>query len=480
MTQSQMLLIPTILCGGAGARLWPVSREQSPKPFIRLGEGKSLLQNAFLRGACLPGVQKVFTVTNRDFVFKIKQEYQEISHLIKNPLHNTFILEPLAKNTGPAIALACLQAMKSYGTDPILLVLAADHIIANQNAFSDAALKAYEQAQQGKIVTFGIQPTSPETGYGYIEYDENHVIRFVEKPDLETAESYLASNRFLWNSGMFCFKAKTMLEEIEKHSPEIIQSVKDSMEKALTSSTDDDTQIEVQEEWYKHVPSNSIDYAVMEKSDKVSVVAADIGWSDIGCWKALGDLTSPDVNNNRIQGEVLLNDAKNCTIKSGDRLIATVGVENLIIVDTVDALLVANKSRAQEVKNIYETLKEQGHNVHKFHRTVSRPWGTYTVLEEGPHFKIKRIEVRPGGKLSLQKHQHRSEHWFCVNGTAKVLNDDQELILNINESTYIPAGHKHRLENHGTDQLILIEVQTGSYLGEDDIVRFEDVYGRVA
>jgi len=473
-------LIPTIICGGSGSRLWPVSRAQQPKPFIRLDDGQSLLQKAFLRGVLLPNVSDVMTVTNRELFFKIDDEYREVSDLHQAPISNSFILEPFGRNTAPAVAAATLQVSESHGEDAILLVLAADHLIADQQAFAGAVAKAYELAVKGKIVTFGIQPTAPETGYGYIESDGNDVIRFVEKPSLDTAKDYLASGNFLWNSGMFCFSAGTMLKEMALHCPEILETTKNCLQQARKASGKEFVQVEINPEHFKGVPDDSIDYAVMEKTRNVAVVACDIGWSDIGCWRALGDLTAPDSDNNRIQGDVLTQETKNCTIKSESRMVGTVGVEGLIIIDTHDALLVADKSRAQDVKKIYTQLREQGHDTHKLHRTAHRPWGTYTVLEEGLNFKIKRIEVKPGASLSLQMHHHRSEHWIVVSGTAKVLNDEQEFTLKVNESTFIPAEHKHRLENTGSELLVMIEVQTGHYLGEDDIVRFQDVYGRVS
>ncbi len=474
------VLIPTIICGGSGSRLWPVSRELQPKPFIRLDDGDSLLQKAFLRGTSLPGVTNVMTVTNRELLFKIEDEFREVSDLNQNPVNTSFILEPFGRNTAPAVAAATLQVAESHGEDAILLVLAADHLITDQAAFSDAVAKACVLAQDGKLVTFGIQPTAPETGYGYIESNGNEVIRFVEKPSLDKAKDYLASGDFLWNSGMFCFSAGTMLKEMALYCPEILEATNNCLQLARKTSGEGFAQVEINPDHFINVPNDSIDYAVMEKTHNSAVVACDIGWSDIGCWQALGDLTTPDENNNRVQGDVVIQGSKNCTIKSDDRVVGAVGVNNLIIIDTPDALLVADKHRVQEVKHIYAQLKEQGHEAHKIHRTAHRPWGTYTVLEEGPNFKIKRIEVKPGASLSLQMHYHRSEHWVVVSGIAKVLNDTQELTLEVNESTFIPATHKHRLENIGTEQLVMIEVQTGSYLGEDDIVRFSDVYGRVS
>lgn len=473
---SHLCLIPTILCGGAGSRLWPVSRELHPKPFIRLADGQSLLQKAYLRGAQLPGVSQLITVTNRELFFKTEDEFREVN---TTKASTSYILEPFGRNTAPAIAAAALQVAKTHGPDAILLVLAADHLIADQAAFQQAVVEAIDLAQQGKLVTFGIQPNAPETGYGYIESDGNRVLRFVEKPSLEKAKEYLASGHFLWNSGIFCFAAGTMLEQMEKHCPAILSATRACIEQSRLATGDGFSQLELDAAAFKNVPDDSIDYAVMEKSDQVAVVPCSIGWSDIGSWNAVGDLTAADGNGNRIEGEAQLHEVNNCYIQSNDRMVGAVGVSNLIIVDTPDALLVADCSRAQDVKHLYASLKAQGHDAHKLHRTVHRPWGTYTVLEDSPRFKIKRIEVKPGASLSLQMHHHRSEHWIVVSGMARVVNGERELLVNTNESTYIPAGHKHRLENPGVLNLVMIEVQSGEYLGEDDIVRFEDNYGRV-
>lgn len=471
-----MRLIPTILCGGAGSRLWPVSRELHPKPFMRLSDGQSLLQKAFLRGAALPGVEEILTVTNRELFFKTEDEFREIN---QDKLRTSFILEPFGRNTAAAIATAALHVAQVHGDDAILLVLAADHLITDQLAFADAVAKAVELAQGGKLVTFGIQPDTPETGYGYIEAENYEVIRFVEKPSREKAQEYLESGRFYWNSGMFCFTAGSMLRELEQHHPSILQATRECMEHSCKSEGQGSSHVELSSEHFDLVPDDSIDYAVMEKSSSITVVPCSIGWSDIGSWGALGELTEADGNGNRVEGEVLLHDTQNCFIQSNDRIVGTVGAENLIIIDTPDALLVADKSRAQDVKHVYAELKALGHDAHKLHRTVHRPWGTYTVLEEASRFKIKRIEVKPGASLSLQMHHHRSEHWIVVSGMAKVVNGDQEFLVRANESTFIPAGHQHRLENPGMLDLVMIEVQSGEYLGEDDIVRFQDHYGRV-
>jgi mannose-1-phosphate guanylyltransferase/mannose-6-phosphate isomerase len=464
-------LIPIILCGGAGSRLWPVSRELHPKPFIRLADGESLLQKAFLRAVVLPGVEQVLTVTNRELFFKTEDEFREVN---KTRCATSFILEPFGRNTAAAVAAAALRVAQAHGPDSVMLVLAADHLITDQAAFAAAVQQAEEIAKQGKIVTFGIRPETPETGYGYIEADGNTVVRFVEKPSLDKAREYLDSGRFLWNSGMFCFTAQAILREFKLHAPDILAAT----EACLVQSRVAEASGEMDPNLFGAVREDSIDYAIMEKTAEAAVVPCAIGWSDVGSWAAVSELSRPDENGNRIEGDALLHDVQNCYMISHDRLIGAVGVENLIVIDTPDALLIANRDRAQDVKHVYAALKAQGHEAHRLHRTVHRPWGTYTVLEEGQRFKIKRIEVKPGASLSLQMHHHRSEHWIVVSGMAKVVNGEQELFICTNESTYIPAGHKHRLENPGVIDLVMIEVQSGEYLGEDDIVRFQDIYGR--
>ncbi|ANJ66589.1 mannose-1-phosphate guanylyltransferase/mannose-6-phosphate isomerase [Halothiobacillus diazotrophicus] len=471
-------LFPVILCGGAGSRLWPLSRELHPKPFIRLPDGQSLLQKAFLRAAGLTGTRQVITVTNRDLVFKIEDELNEVN---QDNLAISLILEPSARNTAAAIASAALMVARK---DPqaLLLVLAADHLIENKVAFEEAVNQAKQLAEKGRLVTFGIKPNQPETGYGYIEYQENQVIRFVEKPDLPTAIEFVASERFLWNSGMFCFKAQTVLDELDKYAPEILDAVRETISHSKISqgvtNNNDFFHCELNADDFTRVPEESFDYAVMERTENAAVVPSDIGWSDIGSWQALGAIGQTDGSGNRLDGEVIMHDVHDCYIRSDNRLVGAVGVENLVIIDTPDALLVAHKERSQEVKHLFKQLKTAGHEAHRLHRTVHRPWGTYTVLEERPDFKIKRIVVKPGATLSLQMHHHRSEHWVVVSGMAKVVNGNKEILLAANESTYIPAGQNHRLANPGMIDVVLIEVQTGQYLGEDDIVRIEDVYGR--
>ncbi|BCB62860.1 hypothetical protein HaloA020_35610 [Halomonas sp. A020] len=368
-----------------------------------------------------------------------------------------------------------------------MLVLPADHLVRNDAAFTKAVALASKAAENGQLVTFGIQPTHAETGFGYIEVQEGSdvtanqvlkVARFVEKPDHELAQQYLAGGRHLWNSGMFCFRVGTLLEELDSHDPDLLQCVSLALEAASCSEGTGHTVTRLMPETFGAVKDDSIDYALMEKSDRVAVVPCDLGWSDIGSWQAMAGLVEPDESGNRIVGKAEVEGSLNTYIRSPHRLTAAVGVEDLIIVDTPDALLVAHKDRSQEVKKIVQRLKASGGELHQHHVTAHRPWGTYTVLEEGEGFKMKRIEVKPGASLSLQMHHHRSEHWIVVRGTAKVVNGDQEILLRTNESTYIPSGHKHRLENPGIIPLVMIEVQSGEYLGEDDIVRFEDSYGR--
>jgi len=482
-----MNIIPTILCGGAGSRLWPVSRELHPKPFIRLADNESFLQKSFIRGAILPNVAEVLTVTNRELLFKTKDDYREVNQANTK---TSYLLEPFGRNTAAAVALAALYVAKQHGEEAILLILTADHLISNQAAFQQAVANASVIAESGKIVTFGIQPNAPETGYGYIEANQSkpiisnqntigyEVARFVEKPNLATAQTYVDSGKFYWNSGMFCAKASTLLSEFQRHAPDILNTAKACFEASLNQTTDI-TQVEFEATSFANVPSNSIDYAIMEKSSNVAVIPCDIGWSDIGAWDAMSTLTAADEDGNRVSGKAILNMTKDCYVQSDKRLIAMVGLENIMVVDTPDALLVANRSHVQNVKDIYNHLKQQNHDAHKLHQTVYRPWGNYTVLEEGPNYKMKRIEVKTGAKLSLQMHKHRSEHWVVISGEATITNNGIEYKLQENQSTYIPKTHQHRLANQGEKLLQIIEVQCGDYVGEDDIIRIDDSYGRV-
>ncbi len=471
------MLIPLILSGGSGTRLWPVSREAHPKPFIKLADGRSLLQKTIDRLAPLDDVAEVITVTNRDHYFATRDEYAAGGA----PYPQFFVLEPCARNTAPAVAAGALVALARHGLEATLLVLPADHLVEDEEAFAATVRDALQLAMREALVTFGIRPTYPETGFGYIERGEAvagsggfHVARFTEKPSAEVAATMVESGRFLWNSGMFCFRAATFLNELGQHAPDILEGAKRCWE--ATRIKDDHA--DLPQELFAALPDISIDYAVMEKSARVVVVPANYAWSDIGSWRAVSDLVAPDQAGNRAQGECLFVDSKNCYVQSSGRMVAAVGVSGLVIVDTPDALLVTDRDHVQDVKKVAQQLKLANHDTYKLHKTVLRPWGSYTVLEEGPGFKIKRIVVKPGASLSLQMHYHRSEHWVVVSGTAKVLNGEQELLVRTNESTYIPAGHKHRLENPGKLDLVMIEVQSGGYLGEDDIVRLEDRYGR--
>ncbi len=468
-------LLPVILSGGVGTRLWPVSREQHPKPFIRLADGRSLLQKAYLRAAGLQGVARVLTVTNRDLLFKTRDEYAELGSAQKQ---GAFILEPFGRSTAPAVAAAALWAQERLGPEADLLILPADHLISDEQAFADAVAGARILAGDGELVTFGIRPDAPETGYGYIEADGNRVMRFVEKPDIETARAFVDGGRHLWNSGMFCFRAGTAIDEMATHAPEVLHALRDCLHASRRLLGDDEERVELDPGTFERVPNISLDYALMERSRHVAVVACEMGWSDIGAWDALGDLSTPDAQGNRVLGEAVLHDAQRCYVQSPERVVGLVGVNDLLVVDTPDALLVARRDRAQDVRQVVEQLKRRDHEAYRVHREVHRPWGTYTVLEQGDRFKIKRIVVKPRQSLSLQMHHHRSEHWVVVSGTARVVNDSREMVVRTNESTYIPAGAKHRLSNPGADDLIMIEVQSGTYIGEDDIVRFDDVYGR--
>lgn len=470
-----MNIVPVILSGGVGARLWPISRELHPKPFMKLADGQSLLQKVFLRATKLANVVDILTVTNSELHFKTEDEY---SHVNAEFVPTSFILEPFGRNTAPAVALAALTALERFGESTLLLVLAADHLISDFDAFSEAVARACELAQEGKMVTFGITPNSPESGFGYIEADGEQVKCFIEKPTREKAIEYLASGNYFWNSGMFCFQVGTLISEMELYAPEVIKGARACLAQSEVVAKKNGTQITLNPDEFRNLPDISIDYALMEHSNKVAVVACDIGWSDIGSWGAVSELAESDSQGNRVLGDVVMLDSRDCYVQSSGRVVCAIGMNNTIVVDTPDALLIIDRSRVQDVKAAVGELKKRALDVYKTHSTVHRPWGTYSIIEEGPRFKIKRIEVKPSASLSLQMHYHRSEHWIVVSGVAKITNGEREFILQTNESTFIPAGHKHRLQNPGITNLVMIEVQSGEYLGEDDIVRFEDHYGR--
>lgn len=470
-----MKVVPVILSGGAGARLWPLSRETYPKPFIRLPQGDTLIRRTYARALGLGNAGHVVTVTNRELAFLTIDEFETVAAA---GVRNSYLLEPMGRDTAAAIALSVLHVAETEGSQAIVLALPADHLITDEAALSAAAAEAVRLAEAGRIVTFGIQPSHAETAFGYIEADGNDVLRFVEKPDASTAADYVESGRFFWNSGMFCFAAGTMIEVMQKHCPEILAGAKAALDKAKVLKGEGRTSVEIDAESFAATPAISIDYAVMEKASNIAIVPCDCGWSDVGSWSAMSGLVEADAHGNRVVGETALENAQNCYVQSLDRLVGLVGVRDLVVIDTPDALLVAHRDSTQDVKKLYTRLKGEGHEAVSLHRTVHRPWGTYTILGEGSRFKIKRIEVKPGASLSLQAHHHRSEHWVVVSGTARVVNGDKDIILTTDQSTYIPCGNRHRLANPGKIRLVMIEVQSGDYLGEDDILRFEDVYGR--
>jgi len=476
-------IVPVILSGGAGTRLWPVSREGHPKPFMKLPDGQTLLGKTVQRAAKVATGKKILLVTNRDYYFISKDE---VGRTLGAASATTagYLLEPVGRNTAAAIAAAAHWVTANIAPDAIMLVLPADHLISPVEEFLRETTEAAALAAQGKLVTFGIRPTSPETGYGYIEAGDavpggkaRNVKRFVEKPDAATAQAYLESGNFLWNSGMFCMRADTLLQELALHRPQLAEAVAGCCAEA--AGADNKGQFtELPAESFGQAESISIDYAVMEPSRNLVVLPTQFSWDDIGSWSAVAGLVPPDERGNRVHGDSVLVDCDDCFVRSEDRMIAAVGLRGVMVVDTPDALLVADAGSAQQVKEVVARLKLRGHESYRLHRTVTRPWGTYTVLEDGTGYKIKRIEVKPGGQLSLQMHHHRSEHWIVVSGTAKVVCDDREFLVMTNESTYIPVGKKHRMENPGVLDLVMIEVQSGAYLGEDDIVRFSDIYGR--
>lgn len=468
-------MIGVILCGGAGSRLWPASREYHPKPFLRLPDGQSLMQKTLRRGASLPGMEEIVSVTNRNLLFKI---YDELKHArLDIPVRH--ILEPFGRNTAPAIAAAAFAVRERHGDDAVILVLAADHLIADAMAFSRAVEQAEAFALADRMAVFGIRPTRAETGYGYLEADGDRVARFVEKPDAATAEALIRNGNVYWNSGMFCFKAGVILSELERRSPEVYRGVEKCLQNSIIGGNENT--LDLNPDLFASVPDISIDYAVMEKSDRLAIVPCDIGWSDVGSWSAWCGLVPEDADGNRVVGDAddaRLLDATNCDILTHGRLVAAIGVDDLLIVDTDDAVLVADKNKTEAVKTLYNRLKQEDHPSYRQHTTVYRPWGSYSLLETAERFTIKKLTLHPGGAISLQLHRHRSEHWIVVSGMAEIAYDDKVFFLGSNESTYIKAGHRHRIFNRGLIDLVIIEVQCGDYLGEDDVVRFEDDYGR--
>ena len=475
------MIVPVILSGGAGTRLWPVSRSAYPKPFMRMGDGESLLYKTLDRALRLADGGTVLTVTGRDYYFLTRDEYA--THPDADLDRLPFLLEPVGRNTAPAVVLAALHALEQCGADATLLVLPADHLIRDLDTFVADAQRAVALAGDGWLVTFGMPPSGPETGFGYLRMgaaiagkDGREVAAFVEKPDRETAERYLASGDHVWNSGMFCFRADALIAAAEKTCPDVLAAAR----ACHASESGQSSPVEFAREAFLAQPDISIDYAIMERASRVAVVPARFDWSDIGSWKAISDMDAEtDSAGNRVQGQAIIVESENCYIQSDSRMVAAVGVRNLVIVDTGDAVLVADRERSQQVKIVVDRLRKDNHQAASFHKTVHRPWGSYTILEDGDDCKVKRLTVKPGHVLSLQLHNRRSEHWTVVNGTAKVRIGEREFLLNANESAYIPMNTVHRLENPTAQDIHLIEVQCGDYFGEDDIVRLEDRYGRV-
>jgi len=473
------MIVPVVLSGGAGSRLWPLSRELYPKQFLPLLGEHTMVQETVLRLSDIPDLQAPIVVCNEAHRFLVDEQLTTVGY---KP--SAVLLEPIGRNTAPALVLAAVRALEA-GQDPLLLVLPADHGINEPKSLCKAVEFAAPLAEQGSLVTFGIVPTEPETGYGYIKRGDRQqrseegveayaVARFEEKPDKQTAENYLSSGDYYWNSGMFLFKASTYLEELKRFEPEMLACC----QTAYNASRGENGFTYVDESSFSQCPSNSIDYAVMEKTEKAIVVPLDAGWSDVGSWSALWEIGQKDAAGNLTKGDVFAKNVKNTYVHADNRMVAAIGIENAVIVETADAVLVCDKDQVQDVKAIPTFLKQHGRSEAKLHRKVYRPWGCYESIDQEDRFQVKRITVNQGACLSSQMHHHRAEHWIVVKGTAKITKDDEVIILSENQSTYIPLGVTHRLENPGKIPLELIEVQSGSYLGEDDIVRFDDQYGR--
>ncbi|MFC1798910.1 mannose-1-phosphate guanylyltransferase/mannose-6-phosphate isomerase [Thermodesulfobacteriota bacterium] len=472
------MIVPVILAGGSGTRLWPLSREMHPKQLINLVDEKTMLQETILRLSGLENIGNPIIICNDSHRFIVAEQLREIEITTES-----ILLEPTGRNTAPALAIAALKLI-SQGLDPLLLILPADHIIKDASAFHDALNSGKPFAQEGSLVTFGIVPEMAETGYGYIRKGDQlsgpgstevfKIAEFVEKPDKNTAEEYFKSGLYCWNSGIFMFKASQVIGELKKYAPEIVKAC----ERTLNSGKEDLDFFRLDAKSFEACPSNSIDYALMEKTDKGVMVSLKAGWNDLGSWEALWKVGKKNQNGNVMQGDVLTHDVKNSYLRATHRMIAAVGLENHIVIETTDAVLISPLDRVQEVKQLVDQLRSDKRPEAFLHRKVYRPWGAYEGIDISSRFHVKRITVNPGSILSLQKHFHRAEHWIVVKGIAIVTKGDDKFLLKEDESTYIPLGETHRLENPGKIDLELIEVQSGSYLGEDDIVRFEDVYGR--
>jgi len=482
------MLVPVVLSGGNGSRLWPVSREAHPKPFIRLNNDPySLIQKTYQRAANIPNVEKIITVTNVEYYYQTKKELNDLAFPTLSK-EFSFILEPVSRNTAAATTFSALFIKDMIDPEAVLLVLPADHIILNQNKFNLCVEKAYQLAKKELLTTFGIIPHKAETAYGYIQYCESTKItsaykvkKFYEKPRFEEAQSFIEQGNYLWNSGVFCFSVKTFLQAIKQYTPELYLNALNCWKLTDKKYNKFENKIKLNKQSFSKLENISIDYALMEKAKNIVVISADFGWSDVGSWDALNTLLEPTINGNRIVGNACLHETHNTTIYSQNspgRVIAVLGVKNLMIVDTSDALLICQHSHVQKVKQIVEELKINGNESYRYHQTVYRPWGHYTILDQGQNYKLKRLTVHPGASLSLQMHEYRSEYWVVVAGTATIEKNQKKFILKEQESTFIPLGYKHCLSNFNDNDLVLIELQIGSYLGEDDIIRFKDNYDR--
>ena len=465
-------ITPIILSGGSGTRLWPLSRKDRPKQFLQLYGNHSMLQETILRLSGIENIDKPIIVCNENHRFLVAQQCHDID------IEPTIILEPIGRNTAPAITVAAIQSIREF-EDTVLLVLSADHKIENIEGFHHAISIAKKTVIEKKLVTFGVMPTRPNTGYGYIKYsgidnEPSKVERFVEKPNLEKANEYFISKEYLWNSGMFMFTSKYFLDELKKFNPEIYQK---SLEAIERSSKDMDF-LRLDEKSFNSCPSDSIDYALMEKSDNVFVIPVDIGWSDLGTFESLRDSKTKDINGNIFEGDVISFDTNNTFIRSSERLVATFGISNMTIINTEDALLISDNTQSENVKDIVKALVESKRSEHVHHRKVHRPWGWYDSIEQGKHFKVKRLHINPKAKLSVQKHQKRAEHWVLISGSVIATKGENAFAMKKGDSIFIPKGEIHSLSNPNDEYAEIIEVQSGSYLGEDDIERFEDIYGR--
>ncbi len=486
------MLIPIILSGGTGSRLWPLSREAHPKPFIRLNNSSlSLIQKTYQRAVNIPKISQVITVTNTEYYHQSKKELAQLNYLPNfSRIKFNFLLEPSSRNTAPAIGLSALLTQQLVHPDTVILILPADHVILNQKKFNACVKSAYKLAKKGFITSFGVIPNKAETAYGYIKYTVDKAISpgylaasFHEKPTLEESQLFIEQGNYLWNSGIFCFTAKVLLQQFEKYAPELFLQIQNcwNLNAKKFPFFEDNDKLDLDAENFNKIEKISIDYALMEKVENLAIIPANFGWSDMGSWDEFSKQLKANKQGNRVLGEAILEESYDTTVYNqygSGRLITGLGLRNLTIVDTRDALLIAENSYIQQVKQLVEKVKDKGCESYRFHQTVYRPWGNFTVLEQSHHYKLKRIVVHPGASLSLQLHQHRSEYWVIVEGIASVQNGEKKLILHTQESTLIPIKTKHCIRNSGENDLIFVEIQSGDYLGEDDIVRFKDDYGR--